>query len=81
MPLLLEILSNRCILITSFPVDDVINFEISISFLIKAFSYMSKKSQDKKFLQKKEKRLDKIKSIFHHFHPTRSDPGQREQIY
>ena len=39
LPLLLEILGNMCIIITCFPVCDVIKFEITFSFLIKPFSY------------------------------------------
>ena len=36
-PLLLEVLGNTCIIIICFQVYDVINFEISLSFLIKWF--------------------------------------------
>ena len=46
--LLLKILGNMCIVITCFPVDDVINFEISLNFLIKPFSCMTKKVRKKK---------------------------------
>ena len=42
--LLLEIMSNMCIKITCFPICDVIKFEITFSFLIKPFSYMTKTS-------------------------------------
>ena len=55
-----EILDSMCILISliiiiviSFPVDDVINFEINLNFFIKQFSYVAKKSQDKNFALRK----------------------------
>ena len=35
------------IVIISFPDCDIINFEINLIFLIKPFSYMTEKSQDK----------------------------------
>ena len=45
---LLEILSNRCIEMFCFPVYDVINFKIKLSFVIKPFSFSTRpKSQDK----------------------------------
>ena len=40
---LLKMLGNVWLVITCFPVDDVIDFEINLSFLIKPFSYWSKK--------------------------------------
>ena len=40
LPLLLEILVNRCIAIVCWPGCDVIEFEIDLIFLIKPFSYM-----------------------------------------
>ena len=46
-PLFLEISSNICIVIVSFPVFDVTNFEIYLKFLIKVFSYVIKKSEEK----------------------------------
>ena len=52
LPLLLEILGNMCIIITCFPVCDVIKFEITFSFLIKPFSYMIKASEQRKELLK-----------------------------
>ena len=53
--LLLEILGNTCIVIICNPVCDVINFEISLSFLIKPFSYLTKKSGQKcKYLEKEK---------------------------
>ena len=42
LPLLLDSLGNMYIVITSFPVDDIINFETDLNFLIKAFSYITK---------------------------------------
>ena len=38
LPLRLEILSNICIIIICFSVYEVMNFEISLSFLISSFS-------------------------------------------
>ena len=40
---LFEILDKMYIIIISFLVDDVINFEVNLSFLIKPFSYMTEK--------------------------------------
>ena len=52
LPLLLEILGNMCITIVCLPGCDVINFEINLVFLIKAFCYMTKKSRQKfKYLE------------------------------
>ena len=48
LPLLLEILGNMCIIITCFPVSDVIKFEITFSFRIKPFFYMTKTSGQQK---------------------------------
>ena len=47
LPLLLEILRSICILSICFPVYDAINFEISLSFLIQPFFYMTKKVRTK----------------------------------
>ena len=44
LPLLLKILGNVYIVIISFPVDDVINFEINLGSFIKPFSHQTKKS-------------------------------------
>ena len=44
-----------CIVIVWFPVWDVINFEIYLSFRIKPFSYMNKKSEQKMKYLKNEK--------------------------
>ena len=46
LPLLLEILGNMCIIITCFPVCDVINFEITFSFLISSHFPIWPKRQD-----------------------------------
>ena len=54
LPLLLEILSNRCIAIVYVPGWDIINFEIYLIFLIKRFLYMTQKSRQKfKYLNNK----------------------------
>ena len=45
--LLLDILENMCIVIISFSACDAINFEISLSFLIKLFFYMTKNLRQK----------------------------------
>ena len=50
--LLFDILVNMCIVIVCKPGCDVIGFEISLIFLIKQFSYMTKKSRQKiKYLE------------------------------
>ena len=45
----------------------VINFEIYLSFLIKSFSYMIKKSEQKFKYLKEKSYYGEIKSIFYHF--------------
>ena len=45
LPLLFEILGNICIAAVCEPGQDVINFEINLTFLIKPFFYMTKKSK------------------------------------
>ena len=47
LPLLHEILGNTCIVIVCWPGCDVINFEINLIFLIKPYSSIWTKSQDK----------------------------------
>ena len=47
LPLLLEILFSMRIAIISFPIYDVINFEINLDSLIKLFSYMTNKGRTK----------------------------------
>ena len=42
--LVLELMGSMCIVITYYPVCDVKNFVINLSFLIKPFFYMSKNS-------------------------------------
>ena len=52
-----------CVVSFCYPGYDVINFEITLMFLIKLFFYMPKKTRQKfKYLDN-----DEIKSIFHHF--------------
>ena len=49
----LYFLDNICFAIVCFPICDVINFEINLSFLIKSFFYMNKRVRSKKFLRTK----------------------------
>ena len=66
--LLFEILHNMCITMVCWLGCDVIKFEINLTFLIKPFRYMTKKSrQELKNLENKKSFLGEIKSIFHHF--------------
>ena len=51
LPLLLEILGNICIVIICYPVCDIINLETKLSFLIKLFSGMTKKSFETKSMK------------------------------
>ena len=68
LPLLLEILGIMCITIVCQSGCDVINFEISLIFLIKPFCYTTKKSRQKlKYLENEKSFWGEIKSIFHHF--------------
>ena len=68
LPLLLETLGNMCIAIICLPVCHAKNCEINLSFLVKPFSYMTKKSEQKRKSFKKENNfLDETKSIFHNF--------------
>ena len=46
-PLLLEIFGNMCVVIICFPVYDVTNFEINLSFLIKLLFNMTEKARTK----------------------------------
>ena len=48
LPPLPEIMDNICIAIISFPVDDVINVEVHLYFLIRPFSCMIKRRWNKK---------------------------------
>ena len=66
--LLLEILGYMCIVIICCPVCDVIYFQINLSFLIKPFFYITKKSGQKcKYLKNEKSFKHEIKTIFHHF--------------
>ena len=53
--LLLQISGNMCTVIVCYPVCNVINFEINLSFLIEPFSYMTKNSEKKLKYLKNEK--------------------------
>ena len=59
--MLLAKLGNMCILIIFSPVCDVINLEINLSFLIKPFFYITKKSRQKFKYPKSEKSHEKKK--------------------
>ena len=68
LPLLLEVLGNRCIAIVCFQGCDVINLEINLIFLIKLFFYMTKKSQQKvKYLENEKSFKGEIKNIILYF--------------
>ena len=68
-PLLLEILSNMCIVIGCFPGCDVINVEINLIFRIKLLFYMTEKSKQKlEYLENEKSFWSEVKSIFHHFY-------------
>ena len=45
--LLLEISGNICLVFVYYPVCDVVNFEINLSFFVKLFSYITKKTKQK----------------------------------
>ena len=63
-----DILGNMCIAIVCFTVCDVINFKVDLTFLIKPFFCMTKKSRQKlSYLGNKKRFQGKIKIIFHHF--------------
>ena len=65
LPLILEILGNMCIAIVWFPGCDVINFEISLIFLIKPFFYMTGKLRQKfKYLENEKRFPGQRKSFF-----------------
>ena len=64
LPLLLEILGNICIAIVCFPGCDVINFEISLIFLIKPFFYMTKYSRQNLNILKTKKAFQVKKAFF-----------------
>ena len=53
--------------IVCFPDFDVINFETNLTFLIRPFLYLTKKSRQKfKYLENKKIFKGEIKSIFRH---------------
>ena len=57
-----------CIAIVCFTVCDVINVKVNLTFLIKPFFYMTKKSRQKlSYLGNKNRFQDKIKIIFRDF--------------
>ena len=55
LPLLLEILGNMCIAIICFPIYDVMNFEINLSFLIKSIFHTTVKVSTKNRISQEEK--------------------------
>ena len=66
--LLVDILGKRCIIIICFPICNDMNFEINLRFLIRPFSYIIEKSEQKtKYFQRKKSFLGAIKSVFHYF--------------
>ena len=60
-----------CVAIVCKPGYDVINFELNLTFLVKSFLYMTKKSRHKfKYLEKRKRfqgEIKKIKSILPSF--------------
>ena len=68
MSLVLETLGNMFVAIVCFTGCDVIKFEINLSFLIKSFFYMTKRSRQKfKYLENEKSFSGEIESIFHNF--------------
>ena len=62
--LLFEILGNLCITIVCLPGCNLIKFEINLSFLIKPFCYMTKKSRQKlKYLETEKSFWGEIKGF------------------
>ena len=60
---------NICIVTDYFPGCDIINFETNIIFLIKPYSYLTKKSRQRfKYLENEKSIKDEIKSI-HFYRP------------
>ena len=67
-PLVLKMLGNMLNVIICLRVCYIITFQINLSFLIKPFSYMIKRSEQKFRCHKNEKCVEhEIKRIFHHF--------------
>ena len=64
MHLLLDILDNMCIVMICFLVDDVINVDINLSFLINLFFYIARKVKKSDYINNKRSFLGEIKSIF-----------------
>ena len=65
LPLLLEIFSNMCITVVSWPGYDVIKFKINLMFLIKPFWYMTKRSRQKlKYVENGMSFWGEIKTFF-----------------
>ena len=68
MLLLLDVLDNICIITICCPACDVIYFEFNCSFLIKPFSYITKKSEQKcKCLDIKKSFSHEIKAFLINF--------------
>ena len=68
LPLLLEISDNMCIVTVCIQDCETTSLEIYLSFLIKPFFYITKKSEQKIKYSKNEKNFKgEIKSMFHHF--------------
>ena len=70
------IATNLCIGSISFPIYDILIFEINLSFLIKPFFFITKESRKKKFDtlraktvkgEKKSNEKYEMKTIFHYF--------------
>ena len=61
--LLLQILGNMSIVNISFPVEDVINFETNLSFLIKPFTYMTKNVTKELLVWNKKHHLSILKGF------------------
>ena len=64
MHLLLDILDNMCIVMICFLVDDVINVDINLSFLINLFFYIARKVKKSDYINNKKSFLGEIKSTF-----------------
>ena len=69
MSLILEILSNMCIVVVCWPGCDIINLEISLRFLIKPHFLHDQKFKTKSSISWERKELLSCnKIIFHHFY-------------
>ena len=68
LPLLLDLLANMCIAIVCKQGCDVIGFGINRIFLMKTFTYITKKLRQKfRYLENEKSFKREIKSIFYHF--------------